>query len=441
MALAPSAKKGHQHANAQCTGKKSTDQHGAASSKMPVRSSTWALREWSPPRRSPPCNPPPVDHQLEQYEETMPMDDKYLLQDWKNSLELNGIKLGTHDETLEEVPTVHSEPEDKGHCRDDNDHLSICETDAGSKGGGSDNGSDDSDQGDGRDWEAEDDQHSAFGHGTPIEPENDNYIEVDGFLAEEDTGAQHEESGKVHAHRVRAQQLSRVLIDASMCNRIPQPPSQNDLEHHCQFARTPEADHTDIECLSKYKQACICFKSGMIPHYQELYTIVYQDSSNFCSEIKKLCVCNVVSLYNLKPPSKLHEDKSIQWLLYTISVAAYYGTSQKLLGWTLEFKEYLPEAAIVLIMAGIKSVLCSLEQRGKIHDLRTQVEPINQKGHQCRKGLQLQGMRVIQTPTINHWVLGPHHQQQLARWVKFASKTGVGLVAGDEDEYALAPMD
>ncbi|KAI5991201.1 hypothetical protein EDD15DRAFT_2449366 [Pisolithus albus] len=226
--------------------------------------------------------------------------------------------------------------------------------------------------------------------------------------------------GKAHAHRVRVQWLNKVLIDASTCNSIPQLPSQNDLECHHEFARTPEADDMDIE-------ACIHLKSGMIPHYQEeLYTIVYQDCSNFCSEIKKLCVHNIVSLYGLEPPSKGKEQNFTDKALYTISTAAYYGTSQKLLGQTLEFKEYLPEAAVVLVTAGIKSILCSLEQHGKIHDLRTQVEPINQK-------------------VVNHQVSGPHLQQQLERWVKCASqgisKTGIGLVAGDEDEYALAPMD
>jgi hypothetical protein len=39
--------------------------------------------------------------------------------------------------------------------------------------------------------------------------------------------------------------------------------------------------------------------------------------------------------------------------LYAISATAYYGTSQKLLGRTPEFKDYIPEAAIVLVAAGV----------------------------------------------------------------------------------------
>ncbi|KAI6095520.1 hypothetical protein F5141DRAFT_1068277 [Pisolithus sp. B1] len=228
---------------------------------------------------------------------------------------------------------VQSEPEDRGHCSDTNDHLS----DAGSIKGGSDDHSDKGDQGDSKDLDTEDGQQSAFRHGTPIDSNDD--IEANESLEEEDTGAGHE--------------------------------SQN---------------RSKLKCLTKYKQAHISLEHGMIPHYQEeLYTVVYQDCSNFRSEIKKLC---------------LHEDKSIWWVhdqasqlikgakflhcaqdaqgkeqnfahkaLYTISVAAYYGTSQKLLGWALKFKEYLPEAAIVLIAAG----------NGKIHNLKTTTKPINWK--------------------------------------------------------------
>ncbi|KAI6015955.1 hypothetical protein EDC04DRAFT_2608634 [Pisolithus marmoratus] len=207
-----------------------------------------------------------------------------------------------------------------------------------------------------------------------------------------------------------------VLGCHHQCNRIPQPPSQNNLKCHCQFARTPEADHMDIECLSKYKWACIHLKCGMIPHYQEeLYTILHEDESIqwVCDQASQL-IQSTKFLHGARDAQALQgkEQNFMHKLLYTISAAVYYGTSQKLLGQTLEFKEYLPEAAIVLIAAGC----------GKIHDLGTQVEPINWK-------------------VVNHWGLGPHLQQQLARWPKFASKTGIGLVAGDEDEYALAPMD
>lgn len=45
--------------------------------------------------------------------------------------------------------------------------------------------------------------------------------------------------------------------------------------------------------------------------------------------------------------------------LYHIAVATYYGTSQKLLGGTPEFQESIPEAAIVLIAAGVSHFLSS----------------------------------------------------------------------------------
>ncbi|KAI5984762.1 hypothetical protein EDD15DRAFT_2374909 [Pisolithus albus] len=567
MAPAPSPKKGRRHAKAQRTGKKSTNERGTASSTMPVDPVTTPVKFSTKPtfhlgegssrfgfrglpgghsennHASPPRDPPPMNHQPEQYEEIMPVDDEYLLQDWKNALELDGIDLSAYDETPEEVPAIHSEPED--HRSNANDHSSSDETDAGSVRTGRDDSSDGSDQGDGGDSEAENDQHSAFGRGTRMD--NDDDIEVDGPLAEEDTGARHEESGtknrprggrsrhrqperrptegactqseismvkerpRSHKHGERGQHSRElgeeiegehdVLGRHHQRNRIPRPPSQNDLEHRRRFAETSEADHTDIEvrqprnksaekrsfwprawqnliddakvewrvylaacdtfpshssatqelipdiicqCLSKYKRARIRLESGMIPRYQEeLYTIVYQDSSNFRSEIKKLCVRNVVSLYDLEPPSKLREEESIRWVrdrasqlirgakflrgardaqgrernfahksLYTISAAAYYGTSQKLLGRTPEFKEYLPEAAIVLVAAGIKSVLCSLERRGKIHDLGTQVEPINRKVYE--KLHEMIGQ------VVNHQVSGPHLQQQLERWAKLA---------------------
>lgn len=61
--------------------------------------------------------------------------------------------------------------------------------------------------------------------------------------------------------------------------------------------------------------------------------------------------------------------------LYNISVAAYYGTSQKLLGRTPEFKEYIPVGAIVLIAAGVCLFLSRLDYwltvyRSRVFSLR-----------------------------------------------------------------------
>lgn len=46
--------------------------------------------------------------------------------------------------------------------------------------------------------------------------------------------------------------------------------------------------------------------------------------------------------------------------LYAIAQDAFYGTSLKLLGRTPEFKEYLPEAAVALVAAGVSSFVRDL---------------------------------------------------------------------------------
>ncbi|KAI6131087.1 hypothetical protein EDD16DRAFT_1515247 [Pisolithus croceorrhizus] len=437
MAPMPSPKKAHQHVKTQPTGKKSTDQHGTASSKIfvdPVRTPTkfttkpaFHLGDESSHFgfRGPPGKHTGNNCHLNL--ETMPMDE-YLIQDWKNALEveLNGIKIDAHNENSEEVPTVQSEPEDRGHCSDTNDHLS----DAGSIKGSSDDRSDKGDQGDSEDLDAEHRQQSAFRHGTPIDSNDD--IEANESLEEEDTdtvevilatnsqnGSELKE-GKTHAHRVGAQQFNKVLIEADRARGIDI--SASAIESHSHLLSTTLNVMAGLQGLLKMTMWIPKFtdpKARMLGNNH--FGPVYQDCSNFCSKIKKLCVHHVISLYDLKPPPKLCEDESIQWgkewnfthkALYTISTAVYYGTSQKLLGWAPEFKEYLLEAAIVLVAAGIKSVLCSLEWNSKIHNLETMMEPIN-------------------------WKL----QEQLERWAKHAGDTSIGLVAGDEDEYALAPMD
>ncbi|KAI6123714.1 hypothetical protein EDD17DRAFT_1510307 [Pisolithus thermaeus] len=405
MAPMPSPKKAHQHVKTQPTGKKSTDQHGTASSKIfvdPVRTPTkfttkpaFHLGDESSHFgfRGPPGKHTGNDCHLDL--ETMPMDE-YLIQDWKNALEveLNGIKIDAHNENSEEVPTVQSEPEDRGHCSDTNDHLS----DAGSIKGSSDDRSDKGDQGDSEDLDAEHRQQSAFRHGTPIDSNDD--IEANESLEEEDTdtvevilatnsqnGSELKE-GKTHAHRVGAQQFNKVLIEADRARGIDI--SASAIESHSHLLSTTLNVMAGLQGLLKMTM--------WIPMFIKI-------APTFAPKLR----------------SYLCEDESIQWgkewnfthkALYTISTAVYYGTSQKLLGWAPEFKEYLLEAAIVLVAAGIKSVLCSLEWNSKIHNLETMMEPIN-------------------------WKL----QEQLERWAKHAGDTSIGLVAGDEDEYALAPMD
>ena len=121
-------------------------------------------------------------------------------------------------------------------------------------------------------------------------------------------------------------------------------------------------------------------------------------------------VCMVVTLYNLKLPLKLRHDESIRWVhhrattliknakflcglpdawvrpamssswysptslvlqgkekkfahnaLFAISAAVYHGNSQKLLRRTAEFQEYLSKTAIMLVAAGVGSVLSRLK--------------------------------------------------------------------------------
>ena len=55
------------------------------------------------------------------------------------------------------------------------------------------------------------------------------------------------------------------------------------------------------------------------------------------------------------------EKKFAHNALFAISAAVYYGNSQKLLRCTAEFQEYLTEAAIMLVVAGVGSVSSHLK--------------------------------------------------------------------------------
>ncbi|KAI6150222.1 hypothetical protein EDD17DRAFT_1513580 [Pisolithus thermaeus] len=335
MVPVPSPKKACQHMKTQPTGKKSTDQHDTASSKIfvdPVRTPTKFATK-------------PAFHlgdELSHFGFRGPLGCLYEILRLQITILIKKLCLwmmSTSYKIGKMLWVVQSEPEDRGHCSDTDDHLS----DAGSIKGGSDDHSDKGDQGDSKDLDTEDGQQSAFRHGTPINSNDD--IEANESLEEEDTDTM------------------EVVLATDSQNR------------------------SELKCLTKYKQAHISLEHGMIPHYQEeLYTVFR--------------FIKIAPTFTLKLRSYLHEDKSIWWVhdqasqlikgakflhcaqdaqgkeqnfthkaLYTISVAAYYGTSQKLLGWALKFKEYLPEAAIVLIAAG----------NGKIHNLKTTTEPINWK--------------------------------------------------------------
>lgn len=47
--------------------------------------------------------------------------------------------------------------------------------------------------------------------------------------------------------------------------------------------------------------------------------------------------------------------------LFVIAAAVYYNNSQKLLGRAAEFNKYIPEAAIILVAAGVGSGLSCLK--------------------------------------------------------------------------------
>ncbi|KAF8439408.1 hypothetical protein L210DRAFT_3673100 [Boletus edulis BED1] len=118
-----------------------------------------------------------------------------------------------------------------------------------------------------------------------------------------------------------------------------------------------------------------------------------------------------------------------------ISVAPYYGNGQKLLGATPEFQKYLPKAVIVLIAAGIKSVLQSLMQHGKVGDIQTESGHIDKRDYEKLYGLI--------GDVAEHRNSGPQLQRQLEKWAEHARirKAPSHPTASYEAKYALAPMD
>ena len=171
------------------------------------------------------------------------------------------------------------------------------------------------------------------------------------------------------------------------------------------------------QILKHYKQNYIVLEAGMFPCYeQKLYTLVsfplliddklsmlhqiYNNTSTFHCEIKKICFCDVITHYKLKPSLNLHEDDALRWVrthaskliqgakflcrpsneevsvtctmstfsshikkgtelnfahkvLFHLCVAVYYRTSQKLLGEAEPFKDGLSKAAVILIKSGV----------------------------------------------------------------------------------------
>ncbi|KAF8132944.1 hypothetical protein EV363DRAFT_1295737 [Boletus edulis] len=89
----------------------------------------------------------------------------------------------------------------------------------------------------------------------------------------------------------------------------------------------------------------------------------------------------------MPPDARAKERNFAHKVLFAISVAAYYRNSQKLLGATPEFQKYLPEAAVVLVAAGIKSVLQSLMQHGKVGDIQTESGHIDKRDYEKLYGL------------------------------------------------------
>ncbi|KAG6381478.1 hypothetical protein JVT61DRAFT_58 [Boletus reticuloceps] len=115
--------------------------------------------------------------------------------------------------------------------------------------------------------------------------------------------------------------------------------------------------------------------------------------------------------------------------LFAISAVAHYGNSQKLLGATPEFQKYVPEAAIVLIAAGVSSVSCSF--RGNV-ECRLQIKSVLQSLMQHGKAgnIQIESGHIDKMDyeklygligdVAEHRDSGPRLQQQLEKWVEHA---------------------
>ncbi|KAG6379033.1 hypothetical protein JVT61DRAFT_11461 [Boletus reticuloceps] len=69
------------------------------------------------------------------------------------------------------------------------------------------------------------------------------------------------------------------------------------------------------QILKHYKQNHIILEARMFSLYeQELYTLIYNNTSTFHCEIKKICFCDVITHYKLKLPSNLCEGDTLRWV-------------------------------------------------------------------------------------------------------------------------------
>ncbi|KAG6372612.1 hypothetical protein JVT61DRAFT_7358 [Boletus reticuloceps] len=218
------------------------------------------------------------------------------------------------------------------------------------------------------------------------------------------------------------------------------------------------------QIFQEFKRKGHRLESDFFPHYEcELYTLIYNDASTFRSEIKKICVSLVPSLYDFMLPRKLKERDSVKWLktradelidgakflhglpnskgiernfahaaLYRLCAEVYDGKSQKQLGDTSEFKDAVPPGAVALISAGC--VLRAISKHGNIQDLGKLCESVQAQEYERFHDMigkvfeDRKGGRIF--------------EDQLEKWARKA-RCGLERVlkqSGDDNEYALAPM-
>ncbi|KAI6018721.1 hypothetical protein BKA83DRAFT_4496202 [Pisolithus microcarpus] len=154
-----------------------------------------------------------------------------------------------------------------------------------------------------------------------------------------------------------------------------------------------------VKMVIKYEEDGLELEAGFYPeHKRSMATILFNDTQTFRSEIKKAAVRIVPFEYCLYPPENIEDDgeriefvkkKAAQLLegaqylrgdvdslgrtsnfahpaLRKICLAVYYCNSSKSLRQFIEFQTSVPDRALVLVSAIVRSVLMTFKKHGTI---------------------------------------------------------------------------
>ncbi|KAI5983023.1 hypothetical protein EDD15DRAFT_2376899 [Pisolithus albus] len=169
-----------------------------------------------------------------------------------------------------------------------------------------------------------------------------------------------------------------------------------------------------VEMVIKYEEDGLELEAGFYPeHKRSMATILFNDTQTFRSEIKKAAIRIVPFEYCLYPPENIEDDgeciefvkkKAAQLLegaqylrgdvdslgrtsnfahpaLRKICLAVYYCNSSKSLRQFVEFQTSIPNRALVLVSAIVRSVLMTFKKHGTIKNETLCGEEVNDAYH------------------------------------------------------------